>query len=352
MEKGDSFQVLQPNNVNRKMYPKGIIGDGLSAVQSVRFDPQDKYLAAGCEDGSIKIYNATNSKLVYILNQRRVDKNSEEEQKRPSTCIRWRPAGNSARTKNVLISVHADGSIQHWHTTSGKSLHKLYSSQNQLYCADFAPDGRTFATAGRDLIVRMYDETTKQIVVEFQPGGAVSQGHSNRIFSVKYNPQDPNILISGGWDNTIQIWDRREGSSVSALFGPHICGDALDIKDNQILAGSWREKDQIQLFDIRTGEPQSPVDWDGGVGIKRSAEPCHVYAAQFSKHDNGEMILAGGNKSNEARSFDTMNYNKPFAAVMDLPGPVFSVDFSYSGSQAALGCADGFIRLLTISKTV
>ena len=351
MEKSDALTPLQPNNVNRKLFGKGVVGDGRSAVQSVRFDPQDKYLAVGCEDGSIKIFNAINNKLVYTLNQRRSE-SSEEEQKRPSTCIRWRPTGSSARTKNVLISVHADGSIQHWHTTSGKSLHKLYSAQNQLYCADFAPDGLSFATAGRDLIVRMYDETTKQVIVEFQPGGAGSQGHSNRIFSVKYNPQDPNILISGGWDNTIQIWDRREGSSVAAIFGPHVCGDSLDIKNNNILAGSWREKDQIQIFDLRNAEPLVTIEWDGGVGIKRSAEPCHVYAAQFSKHDDGEMIMAGGNKSNEARWFDTMNYNKPFGALMDLPGPVFSVDFSHQGGLAALGCADGLIRLIAISKTV
>ena len=351
MERSDNFAVLQPNNVNRKMYARGILGDGTSSIQSVRFDPHDRYLAAGCEDGSIKIYNVSNSKLVYTLNQRRSDGQPEEE-KRPSNCIRWRPTFNSARSKNVLISVHADGSVQHWHTTSGKSLHKLYSERNQLYCADFSPDGRQFVTAGKDLIVRIYDETTKTVVTEFQPGGAGSPGHSNRIFSVKYYTQDPNILVSGGWDNTVQIWDIRQGCSVRAIFGPHIAGDSLDIKDGLILAGSYREKEQLQTFYLGSGELIHNIDWDGGVGIKRSPEPCQVYAAQFSKHDGGEIILAGGCKSNEARGFDTVNYNKPFAAVMDLPGPVFSVDFSYNGSFAALGCSDGYIRLLTISKTV
>ena len=46
------------------------------------------------------------------LNQKKSDSSGEEE-KRPSTCIRWRPTIGSARTKNVLISVHADGSVQH-----------------------------------------------------------------------------------------------------------------------------------------------------------------------------------------------------------------------------------------------
>ena len=34
----------------------------------MRFDPNDKYIAAGCHDGSIKIYNVLTSKLSYILN--------------------------------------------------------------------------------------------------------------------------------------------------------------------------------------------------------------------------------------------------------------------------------------------
>ena len=28
-------------------------------------------------------------------------------------------------------------------------------------------------------------------------------GHSNRIFSVKFNPIRQNMLVSGGWDNTL-----------------------------------------------------------------------------------------------------------------------------------------------------
>ncbi|CAG9317321.1 unnamed protein product [Blepharisma stoltei] len=350
MEPSVNFPVFQPINVNRKVYSKGFVGDGSTGIQCVRFDPLDRFLAAGCEDGTIRIFSMRNSKLVYMLNQQRRETQGNEEEKVTSTCIRWRPTTSSSKTKNVLISVHADGSVQHWHVTSGKSLHRLYSANNPLYCADFAPDGTKFATAGRDLIVRVYDETTKQAVVEFQPGGSGSPGHSNRIFSVKFYSQDPNILISGGWDNTIQVWDIREGCAVRAIFGPHVCGDTLDIKDGVILAGSWREREQLQNFYLGSGECICTIDWDGGVGIRRSAEPCKLYSAQYSKHDEGEMILAGG--SNEARFFDTMNYNKPFAAVMDLPNSVFSTDFSYSGDMAAIGCSDGYARLVTITKTV
>ena len=58
------------------------------------------------------------------------------------------------------------------------------------------------ATAGRDAHVRIYDETTKSLALVLKEKGELP-GHSNRIFSVKFNKADPNMLVSGGWDNTL-----------------------------------------------------------------------------------------------------------------------------------------------------
>lgn len=57
-----------------------------------------------------------------------------------------------------------------------------------------------------------------------------SQGHNNRIFCLKFSPDDPNILLSGGWDQNIYIWDLREGQPVSTICGPRIAGDSIDIR--------------------------------------------------------------------------------------------------------------------------
>ena len=77
--------------------------------------------------------------------------------------------------------------------------------------------------------------------------GKASPGHSNRVFSVKFKPDNPNIVVSGGWDNTVQVWDVREEKSVQSFYGPHICGDAIDVHGNTILTGSWRPEDQLEV---------------------------------------------------------------------------------------------------------
>ena len=356
--KGDGGSITQPPSASRKVSYKFTVGEPTNDVYCVRFDPQDRYVATGCKDGTIRVYNVLTGKLSYKLEDTTsqpismpTEEGEEEskELKMPITAIRWRPMSSASKTKNVLISVHADGSVRHWHTTSGKCLHQIHDDLNQLYCIDYNPTGRAFVTAGRDLSLRMYDEATKQLAITFT-GGAASPGHSNRIFAVRYNTEDENIIISGGWDNTIQIWDVRTGQAVRSIFGPHLCGDALDIKDGCILTGSWRPADQIQQFNLGSGELITTVDWDGGQGMRRSQDPCLVYSVQYSKHDSGEIFLAGGSKSNEVRFFDTMQYMKPFAGIMDFEKPVFSCDFSHAGQMVAVSSSDGMTRIYNISK--
>jgi len=93
---------------------------------SIRFDEEDKYIAAGmsvflilcdfpaCDNAQIQIFNVNSGKLSYVLNS------TNKEQKHPFTCVRWRPKSGNLLTKNVLVTTNADGEIQHWHMTSGK----------------------------------------------------------------------------------------------------------------------------------------------------------------------------------------------------------------------------------------
>ncbi len=111
-----------------------------------------------------------------------------------------------------------------------------------------------------------------------------TSGHSNRIFSVKFKADDPNLVLSGGWDNTVQIWDLRTGHSVRSIYGPHICGDALDVNaQGHILTGSWRPERALQVWDLGSGRPMRDIFWASGMGAAASAasaENASLYAAQ------------------------------------------------------------------------
>jgi COMPASS component SWD3 len=107
------------------------------------------------------------------------------------------------KTMNVLVSTQADGTLKHWHATSGKLLHcRLDNPDNHLFCLDFNNEGTQVAVAGRDTYIRIYDEATKSLAYTMKEKGEMP-GHSNRVFSVRFNPLDSNMVVSGGWDNTL-----------------------------------------------------------------------------------------------------------------------------------------------------
>lgn len=181
--------------------------------------------------------------------------------------------------------------------TSMKCLHTIVEDGNQVYALDYRGDGLKFATAGQDYQVRIYDEATKTLQSTLSGGyGRSKAGHSNRVFSLKYSSTDDNIILSGGWDNTIQIWDVRQDVPVRSVFGPHITGDAVDLYGHEILSGSWRPDKQLQVFDAaqhlscvaRRCLVASVVTFDGPACIQ-----CDAPAAQTVGYDSLQGLPVG-----------------------------------------------------------
>ena len=83
---------------------------------------------------------------------------------------------------------------------------------NQLLTADYNPDGSQFVTGGSDTILRVYDEQSRSLIRNLD--GGMKSGHSNRVFCVKYCKEDPNLLVSGGWDLSVKVWDLREPNPI------------------------------------------------------------------------------------------------------------------------------------------
>jgi COMPASS component SWD3 len=270
----------------------------------------------------------------------------------PVTAIRWKPH-SELRPKNILVSVTADGKITHWHTATGKPLHTMEEKDNPIMCLDFSPQGNTFATAGNDKQVRLYDDNTKTLIGIMKPTSFQQPGHSNRIFSICFHKDNNNLMASGGWDNTIQLYDIRQKGIINSFYGPHICGDSIDMLGDYLLSGSWRVKDQLQLWDLRKMKLYKNLMWEKGNYINST----YVYCAQFSKQNNqslnpdGKFFAVGGSNNNVFRIFENSSDDRlPQVNVKTMKTPCYSLDFSNNGSLVAYGCGDGNIRIVSIIK--
>jgi WD40 repeat protein len=285
-------------------------------VFCLEYSHDSRFLAAGCGDGSIRVFNSV-GRMSYLLNVGVING-------LPTTCVRYRPVTNAAASQGVLLVGGADGVVSHWHVSSQKCMYSMEEVDNQIFAVQYRPDGEQFVTAGRDCKVRIYEESTKTLLTTMCSGKTKrNTGHSNRIYAVAYKPDDPNILLSAGWDNTVQYWDTRIGQSFRSIYGPHVCGDGLDIHGDSILTASWRPNDALELWDFGTGKKMHTVEWSKSD----KNLPEMLYSARFSS--DGSLIAAGGSGTNEGRVFDVnRNFRQLDRVSMGAEHGVYAAAFS------------------------
>lgn len=288
-------------------------------------------VASGCGDGTVRVHSAAAGRLAYTLSP-------GGGLGLPITAVRWRPVSSVSSTRNVLLVGGSDGYVRHWHVTSGKVLHEVHEKDNQIFAVDYRPDGSGFATAGKDKVVRLYSESTKQIT-SILKGGESSHGHANRVFSLKFHPTQEHLLLSGGWDNTVQLWDDRTPGAVSSIYGPHIAGDSIDVFENTLLTGSWRPEDPLELWDLRTLQKTTVVDWGNVPG-----ENALLYSAEFSK--DGSVFAAGGSGTNEVKVFDTASTQCVGTARLD--SAAYTLDWAPSTRLLAVGGGQSGLKILSM----
>lgn len=121
-----------------------------------RFAHEDALAAIGTGDGYVRIYNLLKSSKIIDINTNVKDKESYSNT--PVNALRWRPISEKADSVGTaILAANTNGHLFQFLAKSGKQLWHSVEADNQIFAMDYASDGRYFATAGRDNVVRIYD---------------------------------------------------------------------------------------------------------------------------------------------------------------------------------------------------
>ena len=244
-----------------------------------------RMVAVGFANGSTRIVDPVSGKLLYNLHTSR-------HVHLPMTAVKWLP---HSVQKYTLVAGSADGSVRWFHATTGKQLGLLQLGDGEgeqgqsahVYCMAMRHDGQHTVTCGSDIVLRILDNATYAVLATLEGDAqhAAHPGHSNRVFAVKYDTQDSNVIYSGGWDGTVQLWDVRQKAPFASIIGPKICGDALDVSldGRRLLTGSWRDVDTVEEWDIRTHNRLRVLSSDTTDGM--------AYCAKYAPDQN--MVVVG-----------------------------------------------------------
>ncbi|GMI32866.1 hypothetical protein TeGR_g2991, partial [Tetraparma gracilis] len=183
-------------------------------VTSVAFSPDNKFLASGSDDSTIRVVElATGKEKVFKGHKHFVH------------SVAWHPDGKS------IVSGSGDNTVRVWNVETKEAV-EFEGHTKSVTCVAFDKTGDFIASASEDKTVRVWTVATK----EFK----VLEDHDDSVFSVSWSPTS-HFLVSGSSDKTLRIWDVAAGSVTRTLEGHTDCVRSVAWSpDGQLIASGSR----------------------------------------------------------------------------------------------------------------
>jgi WD40 repeat protein len=163
-------------------------------ILGIAFAPDGATIASAGYDKLVKLWEVQTGKLVTTL----------KEHTDAVYAVAFMPGGRQ------VVSAAGDRTLKVWDVSTGKRVFTMSDALDSLYAIAIHPSGSQLAAAGADRMIRTWSWNADGS----SPGGnsgslaASTFAHADAVLRLAYSP-DGAVLVSGGADRVIKIWDAR-----------------------------------------------------------------------------------------------------------------------------------------------
>ena len=164
-----------------------------SKLWSLSFSCRNCVLAAGCEDGKVRLYDAKSVSVGCPL----LHTFDPHPSGTACTTVRFSPVTEGLLTVGVL-----DNEVTLWDVSTPQQpqlKHTLTGSKFRLRGASFSSDGTQLATADSDKTVKLWDVASGNMLRSLA-------GHAQQIRCNSFHPLCNDIVVSGSGDKSLRLW--------------------------------------------------------------------------------------------------------------------------------------------------
>jgi WD40 repeat protein len=287
-------------------------------VANVVFSPNGSTLSCVGVDGLLRILDAKSGKVLHTWKAWRAPRKTVT-----SRLIAYSPDGK------ILTSWSGQGSVTLWDPTDGKAL-RQFPGPNDLSDLTFSPDGKVLGSWDGYAVSLLNAKTGK-------PHLALP-GHTALITSIApFTGGD--LFVSGGGAGRVLVWDRRKPFPLAAY--PVIGGypEAISATGADLFAVEVRAN-RIEVYRRISPEP---------VAVFRT----NAYFWRTCLSPDEKLLACGDNKAtvhlftlSGKRDVRRLSWAPDGKALLNCLDLAFSID----GTQLAVACSDGTLRIGDVAR--
>jgi WD40 repeat protein len=111
------------------------------------------------------------------------------------------------------------------------------------------------------------------------------------------------------------------------VYGPHVCGESIDFKDDVLYTGSYDIKNQLQAWDTRTFSVINTIE------IIEDDISSKVYSLQVQKTGTREKLVVGCKGNSQLLCYSLESFEK--LGFVNDSASVYCLDFCHNYNKFA-----------------
>jgi WD repeat-containing protein 61 len=158
-------------------------------ARSLDISPDEDTMAIACGDGSVRVFNLPNIKLIKSIIAHDLSANS----------VKFHPQ------KKYLLTGGRDAHLNVWDIKNDYTrIHSIPAHNFAIYSIDFNQTGSLFATASRDKSVKLWDAERFNVLAKIDRAGF--NAHTGSVNKLLWNKSN-GLLLTTGDDRAVMIWE-------------------------------------------------------------------------------------------------------------------------------------------------
>jgi WD40 repeat protein len=297
-----------------------VLAGHTSNVPTLAFSPNERFLASGSNDASVRIWRTSDGELAYppLEFEGKIQQVAFSPKGERLAAVEWPPQSSSGTPAVFYVSESADYSKLT--RISSNLLHRIYA-------VDFSPDGHFLAVSGHGLqLWRIKNPVATE--GEIQLSEVVTLPGSRSLF-LKFSPDSKLLAWADEW-RKVRVFDVEAGQELDFSAEMHIGWHGFVFVEGCL--GFVASNFSFEVWDVRKRERMFPLGKPG--------EFSSPHIAATAKGD----YLAGLHPSDTVAFWDVKARKRLFHFRPER-SEVWSLAFSPGGSKLAVGLSDGGVAV-------